>query len=222
MSAINTDMLQGIGLSSTPAAKAKDKLGQEDFLKLMTTQIQNQDPFSPMQNGEFLAQMAQFGTVSGIQDLQDSFKTLAGSMTSNQSLQAASLVGHDALVNSSRNALGADGALQGAVDVPSTASDVKVKIYDPAGQLVHQLSLGVQGQGLADYQWDGTLADGSKAPPGDYVVQAEAVIGGSTVQADNLTQAKIDSVTFGKLGDGLKVSLAGIGRTDFSELREIR
>ena len=74
MTTINPSVLEGLGLARKPEVK-KEELGQDQFLKLMTTQLQNQDPFKPMENGEFLSQMAQFGTVSGIQGLQDSFRS---------------------------------------------------------------------------------------------------------------------------------------------------
>jgi flagellar basal-body rod modification protein FlgD len=86
--------------ASRAIAKKKTSLGQDEFLKLMTTQMTHQDPNNPMQNGEFLSQMAQFGTVSGIQDLQKSFATFAGSINSDQALQAASLVGRNVTVTS--------------------------------------------------------------------------------------------------------------------------
>ena len=68
-------ILEKIGVKSnddTSSLKKKDTLGQSDFLKLMTTQLQNQDPFSPMENGDFIAQMAQLSTVTGIADMGES------------------------------------------------------------------------------------------------------------------------------------------------------
>ncbi len=80
-----------------PEQKARDSLGQEDFLTLMISQFRNQDPFEPMDNGEFLGQLAQFSTVNGISSLNAAFAGLAGSMQDNQALQAAGLVGHSVL-----------------------------------------------------------------------------------------------------------------------------
>jgi flagellar basal-body rod modification protein FlgD len=72
---------------SRAKAKKQSTLGQDQFLKLMTTQMTHQNPNEPMKNGEFLSQMAQFGTVSGIQDLQESFANFATSINSDQALQ---------------------------------------------------------------------------------------------------------------------------------------
>ena len=117
----------GIAVKQQSAAGNKQSLGQTDFLKLMTTQLQYQDPFKPMDNGEFLGQMAQFSTVSGIQDLQASFSSLASSLQTSQALQGASLVGHAVLVPATSGYLGDDTALSGAVDVKSSGT-VSVQI----------------------------------------------------------------------------------------------
>ncbi|TVQ74128.1 MAG: flagellar hook assembly protein FlgD, partial [Chromatiaceae bacterium] len=78
---VDLNMLEGLGLASTNSSKAdkgkRDELGQEDFFKLMITQLQNQDPFEPMESGDFLGQIAQFGTVNGIGELQKSFESIA-------------------------------------------------------------------------------------------------------------------------------------------------
>ena len=90
------DALSGLRLEVPQAAREGD-LGQEDFLHLMLTQLKNQDPFKPMESGEFLGQLAQFGTVQGLAGLQTSFDSLSSSLVSNQALQASSLVGRSAL-----------------------------------------------------------------------------------------------------------------------------
>src|SRR4051812_6621537 len=93
------DLFSSLGLSKTTAAK-KQELGQGDFLRLMTEQLKNQDPLKPMESTQFLAQLAQFTSVQGIQNLNTSFGSLASSLTSNQALQGASLVGERVLVPS--------------------------------------------------------------------------------------------------------------------------
>jgi len=230
MTTVDTSLLQSLGLTSANAGSSgtsasaptpKSQLGQQDFLKLLTTQLNNQDPLQPMQNGEFMTQMAQFSTVQGIQELQQSFSSFASTMSADRSLQAASLVGHSALVPAQTASLDSNG-LSGAVDLPNAAQDVAVGIYDGSGQLVHQIDLGSRAAGLVDYQWDGTLADGSAAAPGTYYVKAQALIGGSSQEVQNLSSARINSVTFGQSGQDLQVGLAGIGDTALSKLREIR
>ena len=103
-----------------PTESGRDELGQEDFLTLMITQFRNQDPFEPMDNGDFLGQLAQFGTVNGIEQLNSSMAGLTGSIQNDQALQAASLVGRGVLAQSNAGYLPDGGQMTGAVEVIST------------------------------------------------------------------------------------------------------
>ena len=77
---------------------SSDELGQDEFLTLMLTQLKHQDPFQPMENGEFIGQLAQFSTVSGIEQMQVALEDLSGSFVSNQTLEATRLVGKEVLI----------------------------------------------------------------------------------------------------------------------------
>ena len=112
--AVNGTDFSNLGIGVPKATDKKSDLGQGDFLTLMTTQLKNQDPFKPLDSGAFLGQLAQFGTVSGLAGLQTSFDSLKTSLISNQALQAASLVGRAALVDSSTMATGAGQSVGGA------------------------------------------------------------------------------------------------------------
>ncbi|HZF17238.1 MAG TPA: flagellar hook assembly protein FlgD [Steroidobacteraceae bacterium] len=220
-----TDLQATLGLDPNATAAAKDNqtLGQDDFLKLMITQFRNQDPFKPLESGEFLSQLAQFSTVAGVKDLQSSFKDMSASMVSNQALQASSLLGRSVLVNRSSGVLAVGGSLSGAVDVPASASSVVVNIQDANGQLVRQLSLGAHAKGLADYAWDGKLADGAAAPAGVYSVGAQLMVNGRTQSAASvLVTARVESVTIGADQSGLTLTLDGLGDIAFSDVRQIK
>ena len=84
----------GITKQSEAQKASKDTLGQSDFLKLMTTQLQNQDPFAPMDNGDFIAQMAQFSTVTGIEEVNSSLKKLVEEFDQARIATASNLLGH--------------------------------------------------------------------------------------------------------------------------------
>ena len=218
---VDTNLLQNLGLSNTAPTAKKGTLGQDAFLKLMTTQLQNQDPFKPMDDGNFLAQIAQFSTVSGIQDLQKSFSSFAGSLSSNQGLQATSLIGHSVVTPGDHIDLTDPSSLKGAVDLPSNASDVTVKILDANGQTVRTIQMGPQPQGIMHYQWDGIASDGSQAGAGKYVVQVDAKINGGNVALQNLVEAKVNSVTFGGPSGEMMVSVSGLGDVAFSQVRQV-
>jgi flagellar basal-body rod modification protein FlgD len=213
------DALGGLGLGMPRTAPEGD-LGQEDFLQLMLTQLKNQDPFKPMESGEFLGQLAQFGTVQGLAGLQTSFDSLSSSLVSNQALQASTLVGRSALVESSTIGIAAGQAVAGAIDLPSASSQVTLSIRAATGQTVRTIHLGLQSDGLASFTWDGLADDGSAVPAGRYTFGATYLSGTDSVVADTLLRAPIDSVLLGT--DGFGVELRGIGELPFTALREIR
>jgi flagellar basal-body rod modification protein FlgD len=167
-----------------------------------------------------LGQIAQFGTVSGLADLQTSFDSLAGSLVSNQALQAAGLVGRSALVESSTAVLGAGGGVDAAVDLPATTGGLHVQVRDATGQVVRHIELGAQSAGLVRFVWDGQTDGGTTAPPGNYRLVAEFQSGTDAEAAPTLVSATVDSVLFGS--DGFTVELRGLGEMPFSAVREIR
>jgi len=220
---MTTPVDSGFDLSSlgfgVPAATKKTELGQEDFLSLMMTQLKNQDPFKPLDSGEFLGQIAQFGTVSGLQGLQTKFDDLSSSLVSNQALQAAALVGKDALVESSKAPLFPGGVVDGALDVPAATSGATVEIRDATNQVVAHLELGAQPAGLARFEWDGITDSGKQAPPGVYNMVGSYFAGTKSTAATTLVYAPVASVVLGK--DGFTVDVAGVGEIPFSQVREI-
>jgi len=219
VSPIDSSTLGNLGLDVPQAARGQD-LGQDDFLHLMITQLKNQDPFKPLESGEFLGQLAQFGTVNGLAGLQTSFDSLASSLVSSQALQASTLVGRSALAATATLARTAGETVAGAVDLPATTSGVTVMVRDAAGQPVRTLSIGAQSAGLASFTWDGLDDAGDPAAAGRYTFTAAYRSGADSVAAETLLRAPIDSVLFG--ANGFNVELRGIGELPFTAIREIR
>ncbi len=212
----------GLGVQSTQKKKTSDQLGQTEFLSLMITQLKNQDPFSPMENGDFISQMAQFSSVAGLTKLQQSFEQLANSLQSNQALQASSLVGRTVLVPSGVGTLPASGTLSGAVDLPVSSSAVAVNIQGSSGQVVRRLELGSQIAGEVYFNWDGITDAGVAVQPGRYFVSADASVSGGTLALETLISTSVESVTLGRGGAGLSLNLTDGNIVDFSSVREIK
>lgn len=221
MNTIDSNVLQDLGITGPQPQVKKNELGQDAFLKLMLTQLQNQDPFKPMDDGQFLTQIAQFGTATGIGELKDSFGQVAGALYSNQALQASALVGRSVLVSGNTAKLAENGEIQGAIDVPANTDRVTITIHDAIGQPVKQLELGAQGKGLVDFTWDGRDQDGNRMPAGTYQISAGARVDGDMVAADSLVHAPVESVTLLSGGQGLTLSLGGVGDRDLTEIRKI-
>ncbi len=214
--------LEHLGINrQTQTEKPRNELGQDEFFQLMVAQLTNQDPLKPLESNEFLGQVAQFSTVTGVQDMHQAIKDLSASFQSNQALQASTLVGRDVLVPGNWTLLRADGTLKAAADLPSSTGSLSASIYDTGGQLVRQLSLGAHEAGLVEYTWDGLTDAGVQAPAGRYSVSVTATFDGETHAVDSLVAAKVESVTLGKAGTGMQLNLAGMGPVDTSQVRQL-
>lgn len=203
-------------------ANSVEELGSEDFLALMVAQLENQDPSQPMDNLDFIAQLAQFGSVSGIQELNESFTGLSSALTGSQGLQAASLVGRDVITDSNvgllQEGIDADGdsalRLDATVDFGSGASGGNLIVQDLTGRVVYTTALPA-GEGDLKVRWDGRDTQGNPVLPGRYRISAEGTVNGQSqalpVYAHQPVQSvAIDGVTGNvtlELGTGDEISI---------------
>jgi len=216
------EALLASGLSGPAEVPLKqNELGQDEFLKLMLTQIEHQDPLKPMENGEFIGQMAQFSTVSGIEGMQASLDTMAASFGQQQTLQAAELVGAEVLVEGD-TLLAGDGASQrGRFELDAPATAVSLSVHAPNGELIARRALGSLPEGRHDFSWDGTDDDGDTAPPGGYRVTLTADNGTQQQTLTSHVARRVESVEFGAGGTALLNARGGDTLT-LADVREIR
>ena len=150
-------ILDQLGINSSKdkfaPKKMKDQLGQEDFLKLMTVQLQNQDPFAPVDNADFIAQMAQFSTVTGITQMGETMKNVSNQLSELRIASSTQLMGHSVLVPGRYARPNNEGSISGVVDLPKTASNLKIVFESMDGEVLHQENLGSQVAGLIGFDW---------------------------------------------------------------------
>ncbi len=219
---IDIALLDNLGLNRRPVESApRNELGEDAFMKLLIAQLQNQDPLDPMDNGEFMSQLAQFEAVSGVDSLNKSFESFASSFQSNQALQASSLVGRWVLVPSDRGTLWPDSGMSGAVELPSSASQVLVSVKNSAGQVVHQIDLGAQQGGMTRFSWDGLDSRGEPVAPGQYTLEALASFNGEFEAVSTFVASPVESVTLGKGGSGMTLNVYDVGSVRLSEVEEV-
>lgn len=201
MTAIDTtssaqSMFANLGLATPNSDEAKigNDLGQQDFLTLMTTQLKNQDPFKPMENGEFLAQMAQFSTVSGIESVNETLGTISEGLRSFRIATASNLLGEQVLVPGDVARPDEHGLVHGAVELPEAADQVTVAYSDAeTGEVLHTESYGRQDAGMMGFEWN----TGANAERGDQVgirVAVMATNNGATTNVGPSVFAKVLSV----------------------------
>jgi flagellar basal-body rod modification protein FlgD len=210
--------VNGTSSSTTSSTSSAASDAENRFLKLLTTQLQNQDPLNPMDNAQMTSQLAQISTVSGIEKLNATLQTLLQSNQDAQSTQAASLVGHSVLVPGSALALSNSTAV-GGVDLSSAANKVTVTITDANGLAVRTLSLGTLDAGVHNFVWDGKTDSGAQAADGSYTVSVAASQGTNAVTASSLSLGMVRSVI--RDSSGMMVDVGSLGTVTLDNVMQI-
>ena len=200
----------------------RNELGQEDFLQLIVAQIQNQDPFEPVENGAFIGQLAQFGTVDGVNNLNDAFAEFSQGLLNNQTLNAAGLIGKSVLVDGNQIAVKEGEQIEAYVDANSQAGVASVQITDAIGNVVHTASVPLVSANLNSFSWDGLDADGNQVPEGSYFISATVPFGENQLALPTTVKNKIQSVNLNNAGsDSIELGLETGNTILFDEVQQI-
>ena len=218
--AVSPALLASMNTTKPAAAGSADSASatRDRFMKLLITQMKNQDPLNPMDNAQVTSQLAQLSTVSGIDKLNTTMGTLKDSYQSSQALQATSLIGHGVLVPGSTANL-ADGKAVLGMDLPGAADKVTVTIRDGSGNAIRKIELGPQAAGTLPLGWDGKTDKGAAAANGQYSFDVSATSAGAAIKATTLSYDQVGSVSTGAAGT--KLNLTGGGSAALADVREI-
>mgnify|MGYP001197177108 CR=1 FL=1 len=207
---------RGGNAEKAPTSAGATQEMSDRFLKLLVTQLKNQDPMNPMENAELTSQLAQMSTVEGINKLNT---TLAEMARTSQMAQGAALVGRSVLAEGDHLKLTAAGAV-GGIELASMADSVKVSIYDAYGNAVRTLDLGEQDGGLARFVWDGKDTAGTPLPEGAYSFKVTATAAGEAVEATSYTMGSVLSVAL-NAGNGLDVEVSDVGVLGLDQIKQV-
>ena len=205
------------------AATGNQALGKDAFLQLLVTQLKNQNPLSPQDNGAFVAQLAQFSSLEGINTLNDSVNAISSSFSSSQALQASSLVGRSIITQTDKAMVDTSKSMTGSVAVTAATGNVSVKITDKDGNVVRTIDMGAQSAGNSSFIWDGKNDKGEVAPAGTYTFAASTKNDkGDSVALLTSLPATVTSVTLSKTGGEMLLNLAGgMGSVKLSQIQTI-
>jgi len=215
--------------AAAAAAKAvsakKAELNQEDFLTLMITQLKNQDPFKPMDPAQYVGQLAQFSSVSGLSEINKNISSLTDSLRSNQVLDGASLIGRTVIAEGNQvyryvPEEGEAMPTQGAVTVPAGASSVQLVVRDSAGTLVKTQAMDAR-QGLRGFTWDGSTDAGGIAPSGAYKIEVIAKVGDKNVSLNPSVAAQVSSVALDPGTGALTLDTDTLGEIAMSDVERV-
>lgn len=205
------------------SATGNQSLGKDAFLQLLVTQLKNQNPLSPQDNGAFVARLAQFSSLEGINTLNDSVNNISSNFSSSQALQASSLVGRSIIIQTDKAMVDTSKSMNGSVAVTSAVGNVSVKITDKDGTVVRTLDMGAQSAGTQSFIWDGKNENGEVAPAGTYTFNATTKNDkGEAVALATSLPATVTSVTLSKTGGEMLLNLAGgMGSVKLSQIQTI-
>lgn len=200
--------------------KKTNELGRDEFLKLLIAQLENQDPTQPQENGEFIAQLAQFSTLEESQKLSTSFEEFTGAFQSTQHLQATSLVGRPVHIATDFTMLDDSNAISVLADFPVSAQSATLSVFNNSGELVERFELGQQQAGRNEFIWTGINEAGERFPPGLYNFSVQTSNGGEASGVPLFLSANVNSVTI-EPGGTLTLNLAGIGEKSLADVIQI-
>ncbi|MGY4394893.1 flagellar basal-body rod modification protein FlgD [Sphingomonas sp. UYAg733] len=207
--------------SQTPAASsASGQLGQSDFLKLMTAQLKNQDPFAPVDNTQMVAQMAQFSSVAGISEMNSTLKAISDKLAGTSQSDALAYVGRTVLTEGNVAFGRSAGGIAGAVELDGDATQVNVSIQSADGQVLKTMQLGPQSKGTVGFDWDGKTDAGVDAGSGPFKVVVTAAKDNAEVVSRTLVWAPVAAVSMPASGVPV-LTLPGIGQVPITAVRQI-
>ena len=195
--------------STTTATESQDR-----FLKLLVAQLNNQDPMNPMDNAQMTSQMAQINTVTGIQQVNDTLKSMATQFTSMQVLQGSSMVGHNVLLEGNTLAP-VNGVATGAIDLAGRAESVKIEVLSSSGQVIDTINSGALDAGRHFFDWDASSYQGSGNPS----FRVTATLGGQAIGTTSLSRDSVVSV--GSENGAMSVQLQGRGAVAYDSIKAI-
>ena len=215
--------------------KNNGALTQADFFALLTQQLAYQDPTKPVENDQMIAQMTNFTMADGIGSLNESFKGLAQSMTSNQALQASSLVGRTVLTQSDEIVFTGETLSRGNIELDKAATMMKVRIENEKGELVQSFSVENPQVGKNEFIWDGTYmpsgagsageVDGEvsdRVKAGVYKVKVDvSYADGTNASLPVNVYTPVGSVSLNGQGGSIMLNLLGLGQVKLSDVLEV-
>ena len=203
------------------APKPEADLDRNAFLRLFTTQLQNQNPLDPMKNEAFVAQLAQFSSLEATTRMSDSLDQFVSTQSSEKIMRGASLIGKNVFASGATVRQEGGRSVSGYVDLDQMADNVRLSVLDAnTGQIVNAMDLGPQVAGEVGFDWNGGNFDGEAAPAGDYIFQAEVLNGDSTRGVPVYGQTRVQGVSFNdesgqvlvEISDGRTLALSDVTR----------
>jgi flagellar basal-body rod modification protein FlgD len=205
--------------SAGGTVKAGDELGKDDFLNLLVTQLQYQDPLNPMDSADFTAQLAQFSSLEQLTNMSTQLGELTATQTALTNSQAVAYIGRTVLSNGNASHIAEGLADPLQVNLSAPAAEVFISVYDTTGALRSTFSAHDMDAGRGTIEWTGTDMNDNPLPDGNYWFEVAAVDGaGEEIEAAPLSSGRVSGVTFNSGEAALVVNGQSIRLDDIIEV----
>jgi len=185
------------GVSSSATSTSKNTLDKDSFLRLLTTQLQHQDPLSPMDSNAFVAQLAQFSQVEGLDNIGKKLDSMVMAQANANQMNVSTLVGKQVSFRADHLALTKGGTSTFDISLDGSADTTSVNILDGFGRVVRTLQLGARPQGSSEVKWDGLDEKGNRCDTGDYYLTVAGTrVDGTKVTAASSVRGTVTGVDF--------------------------
>ncbi len=220
MSSVQPTNSQPVSSITTPGITAKKEAEntQDRFLKLLVTQMKNQDPLKPLDNSEVTSQLAQISTVTGIDKLNTTLKLLSSDYEDSQSIEATAMIGHDAFVPGKSIHLEKNAAIAG-IELAQPVDELKVTILDSHGVAIRNIDLKAYPAGISSIGWNGETDSGAKAADGEYTFEVSATQGGKDIKVNTLALGSVNSISHGE--QGTLLDMGKLGLVSLSDIKQV-
>ena len=216
-------VLSDLAFSNQPETEKSQSQSDKDmFMRLLLAQIENQDPLKPTDQTDFVAQLAQFSSLEGIQNLNSTVQDIGSMYRSSQALQATALVGREVLIPGQVVYLENGGRISGTIEEGQASGDVMMIVKDASGQVVANRDLGNIGSAETPFSWDGANNLGEPLPEGLYSISIEGTLSGENEALVTSVYSRVNSVSIVDNQGGMLLNLNGIGQVESSEIQEVR
>lgn len=218
---------QSQSVTDKAAETNKKTLDQSDFFKLLSSQLAYQDPSKPVDNNQMVSQMTSFSTLEGISNMSEQLTSLTSVMTSNQALQASSLVGKRVLIPSNQAYVDSKNTqVNGKLSLTDATSNITIRVENASGALVKTIALPASQtstlSGNVEFSWDGTDQNGAAVPEGTYTIKATGLVADQRQDLALASYAQVQSVSLGASGSSdVVLNLRGMGGLKLSDAIEV-
>ncbi len=200
-------------------------LTQEDFLMLLTTQLENQDPTEPMDNTQMVTQLSQISMVESLTTISEQMSDIVSAVNSSSAVTASSLVGLSVLIDSDEGFFDGLSTMYARIDAGTGVTDITIQIKDSSGTVVAEYTAD-SGYDNMEFAWDGIKEvdeDGNITyfSSGMYTIEATGYQNGVAVSLPVQVYATVGSVTLGSTYSDTILNLIGYGDITMAEVEEI-